>query len=93
MKLASHKLRRVQAICGEKGRKDAKEKHLQVAEWPVILQGWRWAGEEVDGRESEAGSLGLIWSNHDHFDRKEYFWCCTKKCIDNAKLIQEGNFF
>lgn len=51
MKLAFHKLKRGKAICGEKGRKDAKGKHLQVPEWPVILQGWRWAGEEVDGRE------------------------------------------
>lgn len=57
----------------------------------MALQGWRWAGEEVAGRESEAGSSGLTWSSHDHFDRKEYSWCCTKKYLDNVKLVQEGN--
>lgn len=59
-----------------------------MAEWPVILQSWRVDWRE---REGEAGSPGLTRSSHDHFDRKEYSWCCTKKYIDNVKLIQEGN--
>lgn len=84
-------LRGVLVACWKKRSKEAKQKHLHVAEWPVILQGWRWAGKEVDGREDGGGSSGLTWSSHDHFDRKEYSWCYTKKYIDNIKLIQEGN--
>lgn len=37
----------VQATCGEKG-KEVKGRRLQVAEWPVILQGWR--GGVMGGR-------------------------------------------
>lgn len=39
MNLAFQVLLGVQTTCGEKGKKGAKERSLQVAEWPVILQG------------------------------------------------------
>lgn len=82
MNLAFWVLRGVWATCGEKGRKEAKGRSLQVAEWSALLQIW--------GNRKEEAAISC--SSQDHFVRKDHSWCYTKKHTNKANLIQEGLF-
>lgn len=63
----------------EEGEEGGQGKNLQVSEWPVILRAGGGLEGRCDGREHGAGSPGFTCSMQDHFDKKEYSWCCTKK--------------